>query len=318
MKNKSSLNYYQKLYLKYLQKRKKWKQEQKFPGENKCPDKIFYIVRRSGMKLGLFSLMNVNLAKIDYACKKGMIPVVDMQNFRNCFHDKSTIGLENIWEDFFEQPFEYSLSQAYRAKKIIISDAGVPEIAPNDTMDFLQNKDRILDYWRQSCEKYIKIKPAIKEKIDNKINNLINGENRVLGVLARGTDYVKLQPSNHPIQPSVEMLINKSKVVMHEYNCNKLFLATEDKKIADAFKSTFGDKCITNQKDYVKYEDGYLSDIKYNNENKIENGIDYLSSILILSKCNCIVAGRTSGTVGACLFSKGWEYSYFFDLGYYK
>ena len=66
-------------------------------------------------------------------------------------------------------------------------------------------------------------------------------------------------------------------------------------------------------------DDWITSVISEAKENDIyTRGLNYLITILILAKCNCIVAGRTSGTVGAALLTDGWEYSYFFDLGYYE
>ena len=50
----------------------------------------------------------------------------------------------------------------------------------------------------------------------------------------------------------------------------------------------------------------------------IEFGQAYLKAIYDLSRCNGILAGRTSGTVGAKLLSSGFEYEHYYDLGYYK
>lgn len=318
MKSKKVLFFYQKIYLKLLEKKKNWKEEQRFPGGLRHPDKQFYIIRRSGMKLGLFSFFNTHLARIDYAVKNGMIPVVDMQNFRNSYQDDGEYALVNAWEKYFRQPMEYSLKDAYAARKIILSDSGIPLDAPNDTMNFFADVDGKMTYWRTVCKKYIRLQPHVEEALKKEYAHLFSKKDKVLGILARGTDYVKLRPSGHPIQPTVERLLEKAKEVMQERDCNKLFLATEDKDIADAFMKEFGDKCVTNSQEYVEYKGGYLSDIKGEKKNDIYiRGLNYLITILILAKCNCIVAGRTSGTVGAALLSDGWEYSYFFDLGYY-
>ena len=46
-------------------------------------------------------------------------------------------------------------------------------------------------------------------------------------------------------------------------------------------------------------------------------GRAYLINILLLAKCNCLVAGSVGGTYGAILLSDGYEYEYVFDLGVY-
>ena len=310
--------FYQRIYLKILERRKDWKKERKIPGGYNNPDKVFYVVRRSGMKLGLFSIFNTHLARVDYALQNGMIPVIDMQNFNNSYLDEGEFAFVNAWEKYFEQPTEYSLKEVYASKNIILSDAGVPGVAPNNSMDFFSNYNGELSYWRKKCREYIRLKPHVKETFEETYRNLFDENDKVLGVLARGTDYVKLRPSKHPIQPTTEQLIEKADEVMQMYGCNKIFLATEDKEIADAFFAKFGNKCMTNTQDYVDYKEGYLAEIKSENENgRYLRGFNYLITILILARCSCIVAGRTSGTVGAALMSDGWEYSHFFDLGYY-
>lgn len=319
MKNIEVLHFYQKIYLKLLEKKKNWKEEQRFPGGLRYPDKQFYIIRRSGMRLGLFSFFNTNLARIDYAIQNGMIPVVDMQNFRNSYQEEGEYALVNSWEKYFEQPTEYSLKDAYSARKIVLSDSGAPKEAPNDSMDFFTDVKDNMTYWRKQCKKYIRIQPSVKELFEKEYSRLFQQQDKVLGVLARGTDYVKLRPSQHPVQPTVEQLLEKTKEVMQEYGCNKVFLATEDSDIAKVFFKEFGDQCVTNSQEYVEYKEGYLSEIKSEKKDDIyTRGLNYLITILLLAKCNCIVAGRTSGTVGAALLSDGWEYSYFFDLGYYE
>lgn len=54
--------------------------------------------------LGLFGYYITNLGWIEYALRKKMIPVVDMQNYQNPFHGLDEVGQINTWEYFFEQP----------------------------------------------------------------------------------------------------------------------------------------------------------------------------------------------------------------------
>ena len=314
------MNIFQRYYLKILMKTKDWGEEHHFLlGGRINPQKTFYVIRRTGTKLGLFSLFNTNLARIKYAYENNMIPVVDMQYFMNSLLNESNFGKTNSWEYFFEQPAQYTLSDVYKSKHIVLSASGVPDNCPGDSVDFLNNENGILDEWRETCRKYIKIKSSIQQQIDHEYSSLISDGDKVLGVLARGTDYTNLRPSHHPVQPSAGMIINKAKEVMKEYSCNKIFVATEDREIAKLFQDNFGEQYITNKKEFINYSGGYLSENRRNRDNdQYIGGLEYLTSITILSRCNCIVAGRTSGTVGACLLSNGWDYSYFFDLGYYE
>ncbi len=308
----------QKVALKIFEKNKTWNDEHVLPGGKENPDKCFYVIRRSGSSIGLFSIFNTNLSRIRYAVENGMIPVIDMQNFRNNYLEEENVGKENAWEYFFEQPTDFSLEMAYQSKHIVLSASGIPKETPNDSISFLYNENGVLDEWRQICKKYIRLSPKIKEQINREIEKRILPNDRVLGVLARGTDYIRLKPSGHPVQPTPEQLIEKVREVMRMQNCNKVFVATEDKEIDAIFRKEFGTNYIATETEFVDYQGGYLSQNTVERKNdKFLRGVEYLTNIVMLTKCNCMVAGRTSGTVGACLLSEGWEYSYFFDLGSY-
>ena len=45
---------------------------------------------------------------------------------------------------------------------------------------------------------------------------------------------------------------------------------------------------------------------------------EYLISILVLSKCNALVAGGTSGSIGALFMSDSFEHCHMYQLGTYK
>jgi hypothetical protein len=50
---------------------------------------------------------------------------------------------------------------------------------------------------------------------------------------------------------------------------------------------------------------------------KYLSGLEYLSSLNILSKCPCFIGGRTAGTIGVYLMTDGFEYDYTWDKGFY-
>ena len=50
---------------------------------------------------------------------------------------------------------------------------------------------------------------------------------------------------------------------------------------------------------------------------KYLRGREYLINILLLSECDCLVAGSAGGTYGALLIGKEYEYQYIYDLGVY-
>lgn len=215
--------------------------------------KTYYIIRRPDKVCGLFSLFNTHLGHIHYAVKRGYVPVIDMMNYENCYLPMEKIGLENSWEYYFEQPSNTTLEEAYSGKRVILSAASGKILRPTGAV--FVNKYK-LNKWRRFVKQYIHVKRDVLDDIEKEYNTLVSPQDRVLGVLARGTDYVETKPHGHPIQPDSDMLIEKAKSVMEEYKCNKIFLGTEDKNIMRAFMKEFGEACVMNRKEYVDYRGG--------------------------------------------------------------
>lgn len=304
------VSHYKRLYWDY-----KWS-EKKITRGNGFPEKEFLLVRREAHNYGLFSLFNVALGWIRYADENGMIPVIDMQNYKSIYLEKDKYKKENAWEYFFEQPFGIGVSDIKRAKNITLCEARIHPDFPGDNVELLNNVDGKLDDWKNICKKYIHIKKNIQDEIESEWNQLVSEDDKVLGIFCRGTDYIEMRPKGHPMQPSVEQIIDHVSTLA--FQIDKIFVVTEDKKIVEKLQKEFGDKIILNKKNYVDYNGGYIGDYKSDRANdSFLRGKEYLASIVMLSKCNYLVASRASGVVGAELFSDGWEYHYIFDLGCY-
>ena len=112
---------------------------------------------------------------------------------------------------------------------------------------------------------------------------------------------------------------------MELWKCNKIFLTTDDIDILQIFKDEFEDSVVSSNRRYTKYvvcetQDGnYIKHITppERKNGKYLDGLEYLTDIVILSRCNCIVGSTTCGTIAAVLMSDGFEHSYFFNCGLY-
>lgn len=282
---------------------------------NNSSSRIICLIHRENEKTGLFSDMITFLGDIKAVVDNGWYPVIDMQNFSNMYLKKEQLGKENAWDFFFEQPMNISVEESLGSHHVIEIVAGKAPDYPFASVEFLQNEYGKLTMWRYYVKKYVRIKKSLQEKIDEIYYGMIKDGDKVCGVLIRGSDYTTMKPKGHPIQPTIEQVIEKVTEVAATKNCNKIYLSTEEQKIVDKMKSIFGDTLIYIQKKYIDYQGGYLADV--NMLDKRQSGIDYLTQIAILAKCDCIVAGVCSGTVGAALLSEGFEYEYYWDLGYY-
>lgn len=278
-----------------------------------CTSKRQCVLQRKAEKCGLFSFFIVFLGGINYCIKNNLIPVVDMLSYENVYQGGEKI---NSWELFFEQPMGICLMEV--ENPIYINCNEISDY-PNDSMDFLTNNKK-LSYWRRLCKKYIRFNDISEQYIKKCMEKYMprNRERETVGVLCRGTDYTGIKPYGHPVQPDAKELIAKVSQFMEKYQCKYVYLATEDKKICDIFSGEFGENLIV--PDMERYENtgkSYLADVIQEHSDIYKKGMDYLASIYILSRCKCLVAGRTSGSVGAMILSEGYDEVYLWNEGYY-
>ena len=149
---------------------------------------------------------------------------------------------------------------------------------------------------------------------------LFNGSENILGILMRGTDYIAMKPSTHPIPPEPDMVIKDINLLNKNRTYEWYFLATEDNKIREKFENEFGEK--------MKYL-AYDKKLDYNFTSKeylcfndiIKGNIDYMKlymlSIIILSRCLDILCAQTSGSLAAFIINNRYRYSKIYFLGYY-
>lgn len=293
----------------------KWR-ERKVSYGKMHPDKTFFVIRRAYCKVGLFSYVMTNMGLVDYALKKGYIPVIDMQNCKNTYLEDDKVGKENAWEYFFKQPCGYGLEDIKNAQNVILSNGLITSETIYPDFRIMEDKG-MFTYWHELFQKYFKISDEILGEYE-KLRRELLGEGKILGILARGTDYVSSKPKGHPIQPTAEQIYEKAREVAENYSCNQVYLATEDADIYDKLKKAFG-KMLTapDTKRYTTKENQNINDLEAK-EDKYLKGKEYLLSMMILSGCDCFVAGNVGGTHGAMLMSRGYEYSYIFNLGKYE
>lgn len=261
---------------------------------------------------------------IKYALQNGWLPVIDMKNYPNAYLRPEQVGKINSWEYYFLQPIGISLDEAYAGDSVIMSSGSEPPTGiPNITLDFYNDVNNQLTEWRMLVKLgLLRVQPSIMEQANYMFNSLFNKEDRVLGLLLRGTDYVKMKPVGHPIPPSNELALQTVSDLMTKWNCNKIFIATEDFNILKFFVERLGDKCSYMNRPYFNDSDydgkNYINFYHFNRpEDCYLLGMEYLFQMLMLSKCKCFVTARCSGSLGVMMMSNGFEQVYAFDLGNY-
>ena len=299
------------LYVKW-----RWREHKVSFGKDN-PDKTFFVVRRATCKVGLFSYVMTNMGLVKYALDKGYIPVIDMQGNKNTYLEENEVGKKNAWEYYFEQPCGYSLEDISTSKNVILSSGVITEKNIYPGKEIVKDQRKCLD-WRSFFSQYLKVQEIVYKEAEEQRGRLFGGE-KVLGVLCRGTDYINNRPKNHPIQQDPEEEIIKAEKITKKYKCRWIYLATEDEKIYQRFYKIFGDKLkVTTARRCGDIGNTNINDIGFQRENdKYLKGKEYLINIILLAKCDCLLAGSVGGTYGALLMSQGYEYVHIYDLGVY-
>ena len=153
------------------------------------------------------------------------------------------------------------------------------------------------------------------------INELIPREirdnARVLGVIARGTDY--RNEANEMIGrsvriPDIEDVINRCKELMITWKCDYVFIASEDAEFFDKLKEAFGSKAIYIEQKRVQhdYTQSYRSIAELLEiQNEKEYGRRYLAIIQALANCTVLLTNRTSGACSAALGLNNHNYEHY-------
>ncbi len=156
------------------------------------------------------------------------------------------------------------------------------------------------------------------------------GNKKTLGVLARGTDYVTNNLGDDRIHARPAHMIPEIKKWMQEKGYEKIFLATEDKDIYDAFLKEFPGKITV-----IAQERHTVSELKekdtsliFEFEKKLNKGkaykdaledttVNYFYALYILSKCDAFMcSGQCNGWDVVRSFNKGkFEKEYKFTVG---
>lgn len=282
---------------------------------------------------GLAWIYVMIINRLAKALEQGYIPIIDLQHNNNQYFKDGRKFKDNTWEYYFKQPCGISLKDLDNIGdnsqvKILIDDSDFTNI-PGSVIKLQRvlNSACIEKFpYKKEALKYIKLSDDAQQYIDDKINRLIGNESEILGILCRGTDYIRIKPKQHSIPATPEMLIKEAKELKSKYHYKKIYVATEDLEIYNKFKDAFGELLIpNNQYMYGNYEHSntiYLSSIEVNRPNhKYQLGMEYLCSMYILSNCKYFISSNSCAGVDLASrfsnFFSNMEYVHIWERGSY-
>ena len=273
-------------------------------------NKRLYICTKGAYEYDFFNMCFLNnmLGIVLLSLYKGYIPVINVR-----YADL------NIWNMFLKQPFSNYLDQS---SYLAIENENIQSFFSPSFKSIYNKND--LKLWCKIYDNFMKLNDETSTYIERECQEVFRDGRRVMGVLCRGTDYVTLRPLGHPIQPTLEQVFSLLKVKMKELRMDYIYLATEEKKIEERFKQEFPGKILINKRSYYDnyYENKctYIREVNFERENdSYYKGLEYFSSIVILSRCQALIGGNTGGSCAAMFMNNmKYEYTHLFDLGCYR
>lgn len=248
-----------------------------------------------------------------YALSKGYTPYIDLK-------DRGE-GWTN-WATFFEQPYPLAPDK----QPDCVCDLRQGSCHPQINIPYRKFDLRL---WCKVYHRLVRLNEPTSQYVEKEYHDLFFDESgqkkNVLGMICRGTDYVKLRPQGHPVQPQVEQVIERAKILLEQYHLDYVYLATEELAIYEKVEKAFPGRVLVNQRQYY---DGifnaqnmsYIYEVQFDRENDIYlKGLEYLSSLQLLSRCDVLLGGNCGGACAA-LYMNNMKYKHveLFDLGLYE
>lgn len=268
---------------------------------SKNPDKCFYLISKPIRAFnGIVSLLYMYLDLLVKTEGSELIPVIDLQSYKNQYLDDEEVGKINAWDKFFKPISDYSVNDVLESQNVILAYD-----EPGYLADFRQkyNISRMMEVYR----KRIAFNEVTSKYIQQELELVLGKNKNVIGVLYRGTDMTSLKLKKHMVQPTLSEICDKVVDFQKKYGCERVFVSTEDADALLFFKKIFADKLLyTNQKRYSNTGKDWIADIKNERENDaFLRGAEYLSTIYILSRCDYLVSGIVAGSFGALIMNNG-------------
>ena len=240
------------------------------------------------------------LSHIVYELSQGYVPVID-----DTWH---------VWDQFFEQPILLEGKPLPDRSELPVSDVEETLYTPQEIPFCKPNRVVASKLIRDFC----RLLPEPAAYINDEIHTLLDGH-RVLAMVRRGTDYIG---TGMPTQPKVEDMIRDARQWMQTYRYDRIYLATEDERIFKQFEAAFPGQVLANKRSYYdkamqEQNVAAIGRVHFDRENDdYLKGLEYLSSLYILSKCQALLAGYCGATQIALLLNEdAYERWKVYDLG---
>lgn len=253
---------------------------------------INFLVFTPEEKNGLFYFVNYFEMLLKISEEDNLTPIVDFKNFRSLYIEDSNIGLINAWEDMYCNFSDYDLDEVYQSQNVIIASNDMNSVS----YEGFSWDDRIRIY-----QQYFIPNIELSEYVDEILRKKMNTDDRILGVLCRGTDYSQqARPYLHPVPLDAHEMAEIAFRKFMEKGYSKIYLSTEDENVLEWFKKIFGKRLLYIEQERFVYDGEKIGNMfRRNNVTAKKRGWDYYATIFMLSRCTGLLATPCAGTRAA-------------------
>jgi len=298
-------------------------------GIKNSKDKIFIISIDNSIG-GIAPIIIYVLAYLKYAEKRKYIPVIDLKYYLSIWTG-SDVDV-NAWEYYFVQPTKISVAEAYRSKKVYFANPNPSDLSELYFDEELYENEYAIKCYHTYFRKYCHYKEDLRQYIEDEKKKILKKGRRILGCSIR-MGYVQLQKSNHPvynhhnIQPnSLDVFVEDLKKYLNKWNCDYIFLSTDDGGAVEYLKGFFGDKLLCLERERVnRTKNNQVIDMKDMPSVSravsavIAGNYAYIAELEILSKCQCYLCGKNGGSMLVHILNNNkFEHTRVYQLGRFE
>ncbi len=256
---------------------------------------------------GLVDLMKFTAIYCEIAKKRGFVPVVAYQDEERDF---VTNPGTDFWTLFFEPVSNIAVEEAKRSANVILASENELRLVDWEMNPYVYELDcRIWGegLWHEKenlLKRYIHPQQSILEEAKKRLPKEFCEGKKILGVIARGTDYrkesVKARGSgNYIYNEEIEDFLPKCQKLFLENDFDYLYLATEDQNYFELFLVQFGNQLLFHEQkraivDTKKKEALLVSDLIRTNDPTRQN-IEYCYILTALGLCDELVSSMNCG-----------------------
>lgn len=268
----------------------------------------YYVIIRSEGGAGFFSNYMWVLGHVVFARKLGYIPVVDMKHYPTLYSEDIPVdGIDNAWNYYFQNVGQVTLEEAYASGRYVMGqDKYLTKYSEKYSLaNYRYPTNRMISYYGPIIERNIKIREDLKKEYEEAWKRNVSISDHVLGIHIRGTDMKN--NLGHPMPASVQTYLEQTwKILRQHPEINKIFLATDENNVKEAYEEAFRDdsRMLFMNEAFRVWDRGEKRKIGVH-ETKIDNprpnhkylmGKEVLQDAWFLNKCEYLICGHSNIT----------------------